>query len=823
MACLKWMVQYFFLIFCSTLNSVISQRFPSTRPPGIWKNNPSNRSWNFNDGTQVRPILAKYSYGRPNFGFGFFKNGSTNAFYLVVIKFRAGATLATSEYDPPPILVWSANRNDPVGENATLELTASGNMVLKESDGSRVWSTNTISKYSTSISLNGKGDLRLKNSVQGFLWHSFANPTDAWLVGQHFRLPKQLSSSVSSTNFSIGMFYLTISDGGLQAFFASDPPQMYRAIFPFQRDYLLYNFSCGFLNYTDGHVYYGSERGDFQYIRLESNGHLNVYLLADGYKETLMANLLEDKQLGDCIFPTVCGRYGICSDGRCTCPGASRENVSYFRPLDATHPGSGCAEINPPSCLDTKLHTFQELGNVTYFSFEPQLYHTDIDRCKKECLSDCHCKAAFFKYEVNMSDGNCSLLTELFSLMAVGKSASTYNNFAFIKVQSPSDRKKSFLVLTLASSLSSLLICTVLFIGSYHHYAKRRNKFFFGRQREDNFTDESSLDVSTVLKKYSFEDMISATKNFNLMLGKGGFGTVSQGTLENGEKVAVKQLGSDVQQGKKEFVAEVKTVGSIHHFNLVRLMGYCAERCNRLLVYEYMCNGSLDKWIFNQSKAQALTWEIRQKIIVGIAKGLEYLHHYCNKNIIHFDIKPQNILLDKDFNAKISDFGLARLFDKNQSHVSSLPRGTPGYIAPELIRGHDITAKIDVYSLGVVILEIICGRRNSDSPGDYLIDIVKMKVEQDRLADLVDDCNNDMQVHKEDAVKVMKIAISCLQTNRYRRPTASKVVKFLEGSMDIEPISDYSFLTIIHGEAPVAIVDRIDSSLPMASILSGPR
>ncbi|XP_031286828.1 G-type lectin S-receptor-like serine/threonine-protein kinase At5g24080 [Pistacia vera] len=247
-------------------------------------------------------------------------------------------------------------------------------------------------------------------------------------------------------------------------------------------------------------------------------------------------------------------------------------------------------------------------------------------------------------------------------------------------------------------------------------------------------------------------------------LGRGGFGSVFEGVLHNSTKVVVKRLGPDAKQGKKEILLEVETIGNIHHFNLVRLVGYCAQRSNRLLVYQYMFNGSLDKWIFHRNHAQTLTWETRKKIIVQIAKGLEYLHDYCNPNIIHFDIKPQNILLDIDLNVKISDFGLARLIDKDHTHVMTMPKGTSGYMALKLIGGRNITVKIDIYSFGVVMLEIICGRKSSDSwHGDYLIDTLKIKAEENQPFDLIDEQSEDMQNSKEDVVRMIRIAISCLQ------------------------------------------------------------
>lgn len=165
-------------------------------------------------------------------------------------------------------------------------------------------------------------------------------------------------------------------------------------------------------------------------------------------------------------------------------------------------------------------------------------------------------------------------------------------------------------------------------------------------------------------------------------------------------------------QIKKSFLAEVETIGSIHHVNLVRLMGFCVEKSCSLLVYEYMANGSLDR-IFHRSDDSGFEWRQRKKIILDIAKGLSYLHEDCRQKIVHFDIKPQNILLDENFNAKVGDFGLSKLVDRDQSQIMTTMRGTPGYMAPEWLSSV-ITEKVDVYSFGVVFLEILCGRKNID-------------------------------------------------------------------------------------------------------------
>ncbi|EFJ13047.1 hypothetical protein SELMODRAFT_24639, partial [Selaginella moellendorffii] len=275
------------------------------------------------------------------------------------------------------------------------------------------------------------------------------------------------------------------------------------------------------------------------------------------------------------------------------------------------------------------------------------------------------------------------------------------------------------------------------------------------------------------------------TDNFSKVLGSGGFGGVYEGVLPDGRKVAVKKL-ERTGQGKKEFYAEVVILGTIHHWNLVKLLGFCSEGLNRLLVYEHMENGSLDKWIFQDRVEQkVLNWEQRMEIVLGMANGLAYLHEECVQKIIHLDIKPQNILLNEDFVAKVGDFGLSRLMSRDQSYVMTTMRGTPGYLAPEWLREAAITEKSDVYSFGVVLLEVISGRRNfsrvSETETFYLPAYALELVTQEKDMELVDP---RLKGECDEAVvrAVIRIAFQCLQENGSSRPSMGKVVQMLEGS-----------------------------------------
>ncbi|KAL7215735.1 hypothetical protein ACSBR1_027807 [Camellia fascicularis] len=375
---------------------------------------------------------------------------------------------------------------------------------------------------------------------------------------------------------------------------------------------------------------------------------------------------------------------------------------------------------------------------------------------------------------------------------------------------SNSSQKKSrqLIIIILGSSLGALS-----FVVAFCFYLYRTK----GESKElDEFYVDQVLGMPT---KFSYKDLRAMTCNFNDQLGKGGFGSVFQGKLSDGTKIAVKRLnGSDLV--KKSSLAEVETIGSIHHVNLVRLIGFCAEKSYRLLVYEYMSNGSLDTWIFHRHQDRTLGWKSRKKIIMDIAKGLTYLHEECRQKIFHLNIKPQNIFLDEQFNAKISDFGLSKLIDKDQSQVVTIMKGTPGYLASEWVNSI-IIQKVDVYSFGVVVLEMLCGRKNLDrsQPEEdmHLLSLFKRKVEEEQLLDIIDKYNDDMQMHREEVVEMMRVVVWYLQSDFSRRPSMSVVVKFLEGSVEVENNLDYNFTTpVVRRAIRVAETKRMPLVLLLA-------
>ncbi|KAF5755546.1 putative glycerophosphodiester phosphodiesterase, protein kinase RLK-Pelle-LRK10L-2 family [Helianthus annuus] len=292
-------------------------------------------------------------------------------------------------------------------------------------------------------------------------------------------------------------------------------------------------------------------------------------------------------------------------------------------------------------------------------------------------------------------------------------------------------------------------------------------------------------------KRYSYSQVQKITSSFQVKLGQGGFGSVYKGSLSNGNLVAVKIISESKGNGE-DFINEVASVSRTSHVNVVTLVGFCLEGRRRALIYEFMPNGSLEKFIYGRSSSNIsqLGWEKLHQIAIGIARGLEYLHRGCNTQILHFDIKPHNILLDQDFCPKISDFGLAKRFLEKRSMISmSCVRGTPGYIAPEIVSrsfGH-VSHKSDVYSYGMMILEMVGGRRNVETEVDHTSEIYfphwiykKVEIEEQLGLDgIVSEEENEM------ARKMIIVGLWCIQTNPLSRPEITKVLEMLEGGLEL--------------------------------------
>ncbi|KAK0600167.1 hypothetical protein LWI29_012405 [Acer saccharum] len=358
--------------------------------------------------------------------------------------------------------------------------------------------------------------------------------------------------------------------------------------------------------------------------------------------------------------------------------------------------------------------------------------------------------------------------------------------------------------------VSSLLIGVLIILAlCFKKRLSSDNSTVFWKKK---FKDYQNIEAflrnygSLAPKRYNYSDIKRMTNSFKHKLGEGGYGGVYKGKLLDGRNVAVKVL-SGLKGNGDDFINEVASISRTSHVNIVSLFGYCFESRGRALIYEFMPNGSLEKFIYEKySPNKQLKWEKLYQIALGIARGLEYLHRGCSTRILHFDIKPHNILIDEDFSPKISDFGLAKICPRKESIVSMTgARGTIGYIAPEVVCRNfgEVSHKSDVYSYGMMVLEMVGGRKNLDVGVDRTSEIYFPHWIYDRLEAAeelgLQGIENDDD--NEYARKMLTVSLWCIQTNPSSRPAMSRVVEMLEGSLDSLQFPPKPFLSSSRSEA----------------------
>ncbi|CAN4105674.1 unnamed protein product [Withania somnifera] len=334
-----------------------------------------------------------------------------------------------------------------------------------------------------------------------------------------------------------------------------------------------------------------------------------------------------------------------------------------------------------------------------------------------------------------------------------------------------------YVIVGVVATCISLLVMSTLWWKGYLQCKKKQRK------------DLEGMELQTV--SFTLKQIKAATNNFDASnkIGEGGFGAVYKGQLSDGTSVAVKQLSRQSKQGDREFLNEIGMISCLQHPNLVKLHGCCIEGTELLLVYEYLENNSLARILFNSEKSQMiLDWPTRFKICVGIAKGLAFLHEESSVRIVHRDIKATNVLLDRDLNPKISDFGLARLTEDDNTHISTRVAGTIGYMAPEYALWGYLTYKADVYSYGIVLLETVSGKNNNNyMPSDNficLLDWACHLLQNGKLEELIDD-KLGSQFSKEEAERIVKVALLCTSATPTLRPMMSEAVRMLEGKSGV--------------------------------------
>ncbi|KAH7438088.1 hypothetical protein KP509_04G000800 [Ceratopteris richardii] len=642
-------------------------------------------------------------------------------------------------------VIWTANRHGISARLISLRLREDGNLVLVAEDmQTPIWSSDTAGKGVAKMSLSESPvSLVLRDRFGKIVWRTADYPTDTVGTNQFLLEGKNLTSWSSASDPSPGRYTLAFESCGLALYMMSTQnPQRYWALnyndgspswkrscrppsrlaacisdFYSTIEFNAYDGAqtdCSFSAYNSSFsLYLGTTplRPDGTFLQLQYDGNLRVltYPPVQGRQSTPEG----------CLLPNSCGPYGLCmGESQCSCL-----NAFFFSPLNSTDSSQGCKlneklKCNPSS--RAQVTTMLKLDGVDYVAndYTPALKLSSEKECKEVCEHDCSCLLAFWRKDTNA----CHHMHEEWSLRG-GLNQSIFVTYVKVGISprteataSRTEATSRKTVIIVASVLSAL---GVVFILVLFHLYRRLSMPKVEEEEDDDDDDDDDvlLNVTEGLpSRFNYRDVHKITKGFERQLGKGGFGVVYAGQLLDGTPVAVKKLDS-LNQGNKEFKAEVAIMGGISHYNLLRLRGFCAQKGYRFLLYDYMDNGSLDQWLFSDHahrKAQ-LTWRVRCKIALGIPQGIAYLHNGTRERIIHLDIKPQNILLDSNLEAKVADFGLSRLLKNCETHVMTAMRGTPGYMAPDWLRKGVIDEKCDVFSFGMLLMEIISGRRNLDN------------------------------------------------------------------------------------------------------------
>ncbi|WVZ88663.1 hypothetical protein U9M48_035156 [Paspalum notatum var. saurae] len=667
------------------------------------------------------------------FSFGFY-NLSPTAFTLSIWFTRsADRTIA-----------WSANRDHPVhGIGSKVRLNKDGTMVLTDYDGTIVWQTNTSSKGTDHAELMDSGNLAMKDQGGNILWQSFDHPTNTLLPTQ----PVTAKAKLVSTDLSHPSSYYTLRfDDRYILSLAYDGPEIsnlywpnpdlsswlnYRISYNSSRKGVLDNLGQFIASDNTSFVSTDWGPGIKRRLTLDYDGNLRLYSMNDSDGSWSVSWMAFSQP---CDIHGLCGWNGICvytPVPACFCPPG-------YVVRDPNDWSKGCKPTFNFSCGgDDQPMSFVSLPHTDFWGSDLDFIPmTSLDACATFCLNTCSCLA--FEYKSDSND--CYLKSVLLN----GKTVPGYPGTAHLKVPQNFLSKQFSYTLgnseTLDCNASSAKVEVVVFdsdahsnVGNdatlwYYLYGFLAAFFlievcfiafgwwFMVRKQlthsEIWAVEEGYKMVTDHFRSFTYKELSEATKNFKDELGHGSYGPVYKGILHDKRVVAVKKLG-DVKQGEDEFHTEASIIGQIYHMNLVRVRGVCSEQKHRLLVFEYVENGSLAMALFGNRRL--LQWDQRYNIAVGVAKGLAYLHHECFDWIIHCDIKPENILLDNDFEPKISDFGVAKLLRRDQTDPNmSKVRGTRGYAAPEWAHNIPINEKVDVYSYGVVLLELVAGRRASE-------------------------------------------------------------------------------------------------------------
>ncbi|PHT90644.1 G-type lectin S-receptor-like serine/threonine-protein kinase [Capsicum annuum] len=701
-------------------------------------------------------------------------------------------------------VVWVANRDKPLQDSrGTLTISEDGNLVILNGQNKTVWSSNiSPAARNSTAQLSDTGNLVLKDNSSGrVLWESFSDLSDSLL--QHMKLGTDKSSNTtnllkswkspvdpSDGSFSSGVQPETIP----QLFIWKNGLPHWRSgpwnkqVFIGIPDMTSSSFN-GFelVNDNTGTAYFS-----YSYVD-QGVGVMGLFLNSTGF--LMQKNFYFRKNewqviwatpANECDFYGKCGPFGSCDNNGspiCSC-------LQGFKPKNQEEWGkgnwtNGC--IRKTALENERNNSNTEQGKQDWFLKLQSMKVPDssiwVNSGQKVCESDCLRNFSCIAYSYYIGIG-CMHWERI--LIDIQKFSNTGADIFIRLSYSEQEHKKNKVVVGIIIPIICSIVIAILGYFSCKLLAKHR-----GRKRKNDFLASEFED----LPLYNFDMLANATDNFHQSskLGQGGFGPVYKGKLPEGQEIAVKRLSQSSGQGLEEFMNEVVVISKLQHRNLVRLLGCCIERGEKMLVYEFMPNRSLDAYLFDGHSEEEyfLDWSKRAIIIEGIGRGLLYLHRDSRLRIIHRDLKASNILLDEYLNPKISDFGMARIFAANQDQANTnRVVGTYGYMAPEYAMKGRFSEKTDVYSFGVLLLEIISGRRNTSFDQDdcalSLLAYAWKLWNENKIVELVDPKIIKLQLEKE-IHRCVHVGLLCVQEYAEDRPNVSIVLSMLSREIDDLP------------------------------------
>ncbi|KAL1537448.1 non-specific serine/threonine protein kinase [Salvia divinorum] len=735
------------------------------------------------------------------FKLGFFSPANTTSRYL-------GVYYVVSE----EAVVWVANRGRPLSgsPSAVATISEDGNLVLIDSRNETVWSTNATAAPSanTTLQILDTGNLVLRENATGdIIWESFSEPSNVFLptmrIIDNVNTGKKVvvSSWINDSNPGTGGFASGLEALNIPQMFTWNNGRPYWRSGPWNGLILIgvqdmYSPYLDGFSVVDDHAgisYFTAPQADFlMKIDLNSSGSLLQKLWNVDKKSWDVTWLAPSNE---CDVYGTCGPFGSCDSratSMCSC-------LRGFEPVSSDEWGSGnwtngCQRVNHLQCDagGPNGDGFARLPFMKVPDFAEQFTPRQEDECQSRCLGNCSCIAYAYDAKIGCMFWSDTLI-DIQQFSGVGVDL-------YIRL-SPSDfgkekDKKVYIIIPVVVGLaciSAMIFVAWCWMAKRKGHKPEQKKIF---QAEQTFPSdstaivlkqESEVDSIEELPLFSFETVANATDQFNEnnLLGKGGFGPVYKGNLGDGKEIAVKRLSAASGQGAQEFKNEVIVISKLQHRNLVRLLGYCVENEEKMLIYEYMPNKSLDFCLFDDSNPskKVLGWRKRLNIIEGIGRGLLYLHRDSRLKIIHRDLKPSNVLLDEDWNPKISDFGMARILGGDQEHDNTARVvGTYGYMAPEYAMEGRFSEKSDVYSFGVLMLEILKGKKNAHFYNhEWSLGLIgcawRLWSEDDGLA-FVDQVIASSG-SKGEIVRCIHIALLCVQEFPKDRPTIQTVLSML--------------------------------------------